>query len=85
MENLIFHGMSGLKLEMTSYLDNAYDVTIFCCFETFLAYLLFLPSFNVVRHQNDRVKLGGGGGGVAPIHYRGILDPIRNRVKKSNA
>ena len=50
-KNLIFDGTSGLKLKMTSYSDNAYDVTNFCCFEKFLAFALFPPSFIVVRHQ----------------------------------
>ena len=36
---------------MTSYLNNAYYVLIFWCFEKFLANTLFLPSFIVVRHQ----------------------------------
>ena len=39
MENLIFDGKSELKsvlkLEMTSYSDNAYDVTIFSCFDLY--------------------------------------------------
>ena len=64
MKNLIFDGTSGLKsvlkLEMTSYSDNAYEVT-FCCFEKFLAYTLFLPSFIVVRHQMAELNQGGEG------------------------
>ena len=50
-KNLIFDRTSGLKLEMKSYSDNAYDVTISCCFERFMACTLFLPSFIAVRHQ----------------------------------
>ena len=39
------------KLEMTSQSDNAYDITgFFGCFEKFLTYTTFLPSFIVVRH-----------------------------------
>ena len=44
---------------MTSYSDNAYDVTIFCCFEQFLAYTVFLLSFIVVRHQMTELNWGG--------------------------
>ena len=54
----IFNGPSGLKLEMTSYSDNAYDVTIFCCFEKFLAYTLLLPRFIAVRHQMAELNWG---------------------------
>ena len=74
-----------LKLEMVSYSDNAYDVTNFCCccFEQFLAYTLFLPSFIVVRHQ--KVELNWGGGLFCPpVHYRGIPDPVQNRIKHWN-
>ena len=80
-KNLIFDGTnrlnSVLKLEMRSYSDNAYDVTYFfyCCFEKFLTYTLFLPSFIVVRHQMAEFKLG------APVHYRGFPDPVQNRIK----
>ena len=68
--NLIFDGM-GMKSEMTSYSDNAYDITnCFCCFEKFLAYTLFLPSFVVVRCQIAQLNWRG----VAPLptHYMGI-------------
>ena len=79
MENLIFNGGSGLepvlKLEMMSYSDNAYDVTNFCCFEKFLAYTLFLPS---CQTPNGIVKPGGA---FCLLHYRGIKDPLQNRVK----
>ena len=60
-KNLISDRTSGLKLEMTSSSDNAYDVTIFCCFETLLAYTLFLPSFIVVRPQMAELNRWGGG------------------------
>ena len=64
MKNLIFDGTSGKimepNLEMTPYSDNAYDVTnCFGCFEKFLAYTVFLPSFIVVRHQMAELTLGG--------------------------
>ena len=63
------------------YTDNAYDITnFFCCFEKLLAYTLLLPSFIVVRHQMARVKLGGFLA-PPPVHYRGIPDPVQNRVK----
>ena len=48
------------KLEMVSYSDNAYDVTkFFACFEKFLTYTVFLPSFIVARHQMAELTLGG--------------------------
>ena len=58
MENLIFDITSSLKLEMTSYSDNAYDVTNFWCFEKFMAYTLFLRSFIVVRPQMATLNWG---------------------------
>ena len=72
MVNLIFDGTSGLKLEMTSYADNTYDVTNpSCCFETFVLYTLFLSSFIVVRHQMAELN---------PVHYTGVPDPVQNRA-----
>ena len=83
-KNLIFDGTSGKirepKLEMTSYSDNAYDGTIFCCFEKFLAYTGFLPSFVVFRHQMAELTWGGAFL-PSPIQYRGSPDPVQNRVK----
>ena len=72
-KNFIFDGTSvkirERKLEMTSYLDNAYDVTnFFGCFEKFLAYAVFLPSFIVVRHQMAELTLRGSF--LSPIQYR---------------
>ena len=59
-KSLIFDGTTKLKLEMTSYSDNAYDVTnCFHCFEKFLAFTLFLSSFIVVRRQMAELKLRG--------------------------
>ena len=56
---------------MTSYSDNANDITnLFCCFEKFLAYTLFLTSFIVVRHQ--MVELNWGGGFFAPPSVLGV-------------
>ena len=65
---------------MTSCSDNVFDVTIFCCFEKFLADILFLPSFIVVRHQMGELKRGEGVLLPLPFHYRGIPDPVQNRV-----
>ena len=53
----------------------------FCCFEKFLAYTLFLPSFIVVKRQ--MAELDGEGGLYAPHYYRVVLDPNQNRVKIS--
>ena len=58
------------------FLDNAYEVTIFCCFEKFLAYTLFLLSFIVVRHQMAELN-GGGGDFCPPVHHREIPDPSK--------
>ena len=73
-KNLVFDGTSGLnsvlKLEMTLYSDNAYDITnLFCCFENFLTCTLFLSSFIVVRHQKVELNWGGG---VAPLSIIGV-------------
>ena len=74
-KNLIFDETSGLnsglKLEMTSSSNNAYDIT-----EKFLAYTLFLKRFIVVRHQMEELNWGGGAFCPPPVHYRGIPDPV---------
>ena len=68
-KNLLFDTTSRLKLKMTSYSDNAYDVTnFFCCFETFVTYPLFLQSFIVVRRQMAELNWGEGGGGAFCPH-----------------
>ena len=72
--------MSGLKLEMTSYSDNTYDVTNFCCFEKFLAYTLFLPRFIVVKYQI--AELSWGRGVVPTVHYWSILNPVQKRLSE---
>ena len=54
---------------------------MFCCFERFLAYTLFLPSFIVVGQQIAELSLGGAAFLSLPFHYRGIPDPVQNRVK----
>ena len=81
-KNLIFDGTSGLKLEMTSYSDNAYDVANFFYFEKFLAHTLFLPSFNVVRPQMAELTRGGAFL-LTPVHYKGIPDSVQNRIKQA--
>ena len=54
-KNLIFDGTSG-KLESRNWkwchIGTMFMTSlIFCCFEKFLAYTVYLPSFIVVRHQ----------------------------------
>ena len=67
---------------MTSYSDNAYDVTNFLLFWKDLGQYSISTNFIVVRHQMVQLNWGGGGGGeLQSVHYRGILDPVRNRVK----
>ena len=52
---------SALKLEMTSYSGNTYDITNFFCFFKVLD-LYFIPTkFHCCQTPNGRVKLGGGG------------------------
>ena len=63
---------------MMSHSDNAYDFTTCFCFEKFLAYTLFLPSFIVVRPQMAELNWEGR---LPLVHYRGILDPVQNSVK----
>ena len=74
MENLIFDGTSRLKLEMTLYSDNAYDVTNFFV----VLKSSWLPSLIVVRPQ--MAELNWGVAFLPPVHYRGIPDPVQNRV-----
>ena len=57
---------------------------IFCFFEKFSAYTLFLPSFIVVRHQMVELNWGGAFLPPPPIHYRGIRDPVQNRVNEDS-
>ena len=73
--SVIFKGMSGLnsvlKLEMTSYSDNAYDIT-----NSFVvSYTLLLPSF-IVRHQ--MVELNWG---LPPCTLQGYPGPFQNKVE----
>ena len=82
-KNLIFDGTSGLnwvlKLEMRSYSDNAYDVTILCCFEKLLAYTLFLPSCIAVRDQMAELNWGGGGGEIGKGAFWRSFDHFQTR------
>ena len=72
LENLIFNGTSGLKsvlkLQMTSY-SVLMTSLIFCFFEKFLAYTLFLPSFIVVRHQMVELNWGAF---LPPLSITGV-------------
>ena len=54
MENLIFDGTSRLKLEMTSYSDNAYDVTYFL-FRKVLGLYSIPTKFHCCQTLNGRV------------------------------
>ena len=78
---------SVMKLQMTPYSDNAYDVTnSFCCFEKFLAYTLFLPGFIVVRHQMAELNWGGGGLPYPLLRYPGsIQNRVKIRIDKNNS
>ena len=69
------------KLEMTSYSDNTYDVTIFYSFEKFFSYTVFLPSFIVVKHQMAELTWGAF---LPPVQYRGSPNPVQNRVNHQN-
>ena len=77
-KNLIFDRTSGKiresKLEMTSFRTVLMTSPLFC-FEEFLAYTVFLPSFIVVRHQ--MAELTREGGFFAPVQYRGSPVPVR--------
>ena len=55
---------------------------ILCCFEKFLAYTLFLPSFIAVRRQMAELNWGAF---CPSIHlFGGIQDPLQNRVKENS-
>ena len=57
-KKLIFNGTSGLKsvlkLEMTSYSDNAYDVTFFVLLKSFwpILYSYQVPSLSDTKWQS---------------------------------
>ena len=86
LRNLIFDGMSGkiteLMQETTSYLDNGYNVTsCFGCFEKCLAYTY---SFQVSLLSGTKWQsYPGGKAFLSSIQYRGLPDPIQNRVETS--
>ena len=75
-KNLIFDGTSGpnsvLKLEMTSYSDNAYDITNFLLFSKVIGLYSNPTKFHCCQIPNGRVKPGGGDGAFCPpsVHYR---------------
>ena len=61
MENLIFDGTSGLKLEMTSYPDNAYDVTnLFLVLKSSWP-ILYSYKVSLLSDTKWQSKAGGGG------------------------
>ena len=75
--------MGRLKLETTSYSDNSCGATnYFCFFLNFLAYSLFLVGFIVVRCQIADLEWREGF--FAYVCYRGIPDPVQNRVNVLN-
>ena len=50
------------KSEMTSYLNNGYDImNCFAKFEKFLPYSIIIPSFMSVESQMSELHRGGGG------------------------
>ena len=52
MEKPQFDGTNRLKSQMTSHIQTVLITSLyFCRFGEFLAYILFLPSLIVVRHQ----------------------------------
>ena len=59
------------KSEMTSYLNNGYDVmNYFAKFEKFLPHSIIISSFMTVGSQMpelDRAEGGGGGGAFLPF------------------
>ena len=58
------------KSEMTSYLNNSYDVmNYFAKFEKFLPHTIIIPSFMTVGSQMPELgREGGGGGGFFAPH-----------------
>ena len=81
MENLIFDETSDLKLKMTSYSDNAYDVTNFFVVLKSSWHLFYSCQVSFLSDPKcGRVKPGGFLPPPPPIHYRGIPDHIENRV-----
>ena len=55
------------KSEMTSYLNNGYDVMKYLAkFEKFLPHRIIVPSFMTVGKSNARVREGGGVGLFCP-------------------
>ena len=63
--------VSKRKLEMTSYLNNSYDVMNSSAkFETFLPHRIITLSFMTVGSQMPELE-GGGGGAKTPPHKLG--------------
>ena len=56
------------KSEMTSYLNNGYDVmNYFATFEKFLPHSIIIPSFMTIESQMPELDRGGGGLFAPPI------------------
>ena len=56
------------KSEMTSYLNNGYDVmNYFAKFKAFLPPSIIIPSFMTIGSQMPELERGGGGGGAYEI------------------
>ena len=63
---------------MTSYSDNAYDVTNFLVVLKSSWPILYSYQVSLLSNTKWQSKPGGN----PPIQYRGSLDPIQNRVNK---
>ena len=65
------------KSEMTSYLNNSYDVmNYFAKFEKFLPHTIIIPSFTTVRSQMP--ELGREGGAFCGCPYKLGLNHLSN-------
>ena len=73
-KNLIFDRTVGLKLEMTSYSDTNYELTYFFVLKSSLL-ILYSYQVSLLSDTKWQIKLGRL---FAPLHYRGILNPIQN-------
>ena len=62
--------------------NNAYDVTNFLVVLKCFGLYCIPTKFHCCQTPNWGVNLGGGRGGFLPsVQYRGLLDPVQNRVK----
>ena len=77
---LISDRRSGLKLVMTSYSDNAYDVTnLFVVLKSSWP-ILYSYQVSLLSDPRWQSKTGEAFLPPPPIHYRGIPDPVQNKV-----